>query len=62
MEIVYTIHNQSNLKIMITFSQQYEIAKNNSIEFMKNGQISAYLNALLEMNKYKRLMVAVVAN
>ncbi len=62
MEVVYTVYNQSNLKIMITFSQQYEIAKNNSIEFMKNGQISAYFNALLEMNKYKRLMVAVVSN
>ncbi|MCL7762016.1 hypothetical protein MPF19_01220 [Polaribacter sp. Z014] len=47
---------------MNTFKKQYEIAKNNAIEFMKNGQISAYLNALLEMNKYKRLMVAVVAN
>ncbi|WP_439128564.1 hypothetical protein [Polaribacter sp.] len=47
---------------MNTFSKQYEIAKKNSIEFMKNGQISAYLNALVEMNKYKRLMVAVVAN
>lgn len=47
---------------MKDLKKQYEIAKNNSIEFMKNGQISAYFNALLEMNKYKRLMVAVVAN
>ncbi|QTD36288.1 hypothetical protein JL193_08930 [Polaribacter batillariae] len=47
---------------MNTFSQQYQIAKSNSIKFMKNGQIAAYLNALLEMNKYKRLMLAVVAN
>ena len=47
---------------MNTFKKQYETAKKNSIEFMKNGQISAYLNALLEMNKYKRLMVAVIAN
>ena len=47
---------------MNTCSKQYEIAKQNSIEFMKNGQITAYFNALLEMNKYKRLMVAVVAN
>ena len=47
---------------MNTFSKQYEIAKQNSIYFMKSGQISAYLNALVEMNKYKRLMVAVVAN
>ena len=47
---------------MNTFSQQYETAKSNSKEFMKNGQISAYFNALVEMNKYKRLMVAVVSN
>jgi len=47
---------------MNTFSEQYENAKQNSIEFMKNGQISAYFKALLEMNKYKRLMVAVIAN
>jgi hypothetical protein len=47
---------------MNTLSTQYEIAKQNSIKFMQNGQISAYLNALLEMNKYKRLMIAVIAN
>ena len=62
MELVYDVYNQSNFKIMNTFSQQYETAKNNSKEFMKNGQISAYLNSLVEMNKYKRLMVAVVSN
>ncbi|WP_397444634.1 hypothetical protein [Polaribacter sp. R77954] len=47
---------------MNELTNKYENAKQNSIEFMKNGQISAYLNALLEMNKYKRLMVAVIAN
>ncbi|MHB0754858.1 hypothetical protein [Polaribacter sp. M15] len=47
---------------MNELTNKYENAKQNSIEFMKNGQISAYLNALLEMNKYKRLMVAVLAN
>lgn len=47
---------------MIELTNKYEAAKQNSIEFMKNGQISAYLNALLEMNKYKRLLVAVAAN
>ncbi|WP_271407018.1 hypothetical protein [Tenacibaculum soleae] len=41
---------------------QYQIAKNNANQFMKNGQITKYFEALLEMNKYKRLMVAVVAN
>ncbi len=47
---------------MKDLTKQYENAKISSIEFMKNGQISAYLNALLEMNKYKRLMTAMVAN
>ena len=47
---------------MKDLTKQYEIAKNNSIEFMQKGQISAYFSALLEMNKYKRLMVAIVAN
>jgi hypothetical protein len=41
---------------------KYENAKLNAIEFMKTGQISAYFNSLLEMNKYKRLLVAVIAN
>ena len=47
---------------MKDLTKQYETAKQNSIEFMRMGQISDYFNALLEMNKYKRLMVAVVAN
>jgi len=47
---------------MSQLTKQYETAKKNSIEFMKLGQINAYFNALLEMNKYKRLMTAVVAN
>lgn len=47
---------------MKDLTNKYENAKQDSIEFMKNGQISAYLNSLLEMNKYKRLLVAIVAN
>ncbi len=47
---------------MNQLSNQYEIAKQNANDFMKNGQINAYFNALLEMNKYKRLMNAVIAN
>lgn len=47
---------------MNTFSRQYEVAKTNAKEYMKNGQISAYLQSLTEMNKYKKLMIAVVAN
>ena len=47
---------------MNQLSDQYEIAKQNANDFMKDWQISAYLNALLEMNKYKRLMTAVISN
>jgi hypothetical protein len=47
---------------MNTLFTQYEIAKKNSIAFMKNGQISAYMNSLIEMNKYKRLMLVVLSN
>jgi hypothetical protein len=47
---------------MNNLSQQYEIIKQNAIEFMKKGQISAYFDALLEMNKYKRLMTLIVSN
>jgi hypothetical protein len=47
---------------MNELTKKHETAKQNSIEFMRTGQISDYFNALLEMNKYKRLLVAVVAN
>ncbi len=47
---------------MKDLTKQYETAKQNSKEFMTSGQISDYFKALLEMNKYKRLMAAVVAN
>ena len=42
--------------------KQYENAKKSAKVNMKKGQINAYFDALLEMNKYKRMMVAVVAN
>jgi len=41
---------------------KYEIAKKSALQFMQKGQISAYLKSLKEMNQYKSLMVAVVAN
>ncbi len=40
----------------------YENAKNKANNFMLNGQISAYVNALKEMNQYKKMMAVVVAN
>ena len=42
--------------------KQYESAKKKATAFMKNGQLNAYFDALIEMNKYKRLMIAVRAN
>ena len=47
---------------MNELANKHETAKQNSIDFMRTGQISNYFNALLEMNKYKRLMIAIVAN
>lgn len=47
---------------MIELKQHYEIAKRKATLLMEKGQISAYFEALLEMNRYKRLMVAVAAN
>jgi hypothetical protein len=47
---------------MNELANKHETAKQNSIEFMRSGQISNYFKALLEMNKYKRLMMAVIAN
>ncbi len=40
----------------------YENAKNKANSFMVNGQISAYVNALKEMNQYKKMLVVVAAN
>jgi hypothetical protein len=42
--------------------RQYESAKKKALQFMQNGQLNAYFDALIEMNHYKKLMVAVKAN
>jgi hypothetical protein len=47
---------------MKDLKSQYEAAKQRAIEFMQNGQISAYLKSLREINEYKNLMNAIVAN
>ena len=47
---------------MSTLQIQYEIIKSNGIIFMKNGQISAYLKALVKMNKYKKLLTVMASN
>ena len=47
---------------MNKLTQQYENAKNQAMKFMQMGEISAYLQALAEMNKYKRMMTVLAYN
>ncbi|MDC9721636.1 MAG: hypothetical protein PSN34_02530 [Urechidicola sp.] len=47
---------------MNDLTKQYEITKMSAKQYMKNGQIHKYFEALLKMNEYKKLMLAVVAN
>ena len=42
--------------------KQYETAKQKAIKFMSAGQLNAYFDALIEMNHYKKLIVAVRSN
>ena len=42
--------------------RQYEQAKKRALRFMQKGQLHAYFDALVEMNRYKKLMIAVQAN
>ena len=47
---------------MSTLQAQYEIIKSNGITFIKNGQISACLKALVKINKYKKGMTVLASN
>ena len=40
--------------------KQYEQAKKRALNFMQKGQLHAYVDALVEMNRYKKLMTTVV--
>jgi len=42
--------------------KQYEMAREQALNFMSKGQLNAYFDALIEMNHYKKLMIAVRAN
>ncbi len=44
------------------FTKLYENAKNRANNFMANGQISAYVKALKEMNEYKKMMTVLASN
>lgn len=47
---------------MSELTNKYEIAKANAQLFMSTGNIAAYVEALMEMNRYKRLIKAIIAN
>lgn len=61
-ELCLTNNYLTNLIIMKSLTKQYETAKNRANLFMTKGEIPQYFEALLEMNRYKRLMKAIVAN
>ena len=42
--------------------KQYDTAKTKALKFMNKGQLNAYFDALIEMNHYKKLMIAVKSN
>lgn len=42
--------------------KQYETAKKRALNFMRKGQLNAYVDALVEMNHYKKLLIAVRSN
>ncbi len=47
---------------MIELKKHYENSKNRAVLFMAKGDINDYINALIEMNRYKKLMLAVARN
>jgi hypothetical protein len=47
---------------MAILVENYQTKKNSALNFMKNGQLNAYFEALVEMNNYKKFMFTVCAN
>lgn len=37
--------------------KKYETAKKQALNFMQKGQLTAYFNALIEMNTYKNQLI-----
>ena len=56
LDIITNTNSMKDLKL------KYETAKNKALQFMQNGQISAYLNSLRKMNQYKSMMIAITSN
>ncbi len=61
-ELCLTSKRTKQIYSMKNLSIQYDSAKERANEFMKKGQIPQYFEALLEMNKCKKIMTAIIAN
>ena len=42
--------------------KQYEASKKRALNFMRKGQLNAYLNSLIEMNETKKLILLTTSN
>ena len=62
MEVVLIEKRTTKIYKMKELIKQYETAKTKALSFMNKGQLNAYFDALIEMNHYKKLMIAVKAN
>ena len=47
---------------MTTLIEQYETSKDKALKLMNKGQLGAYISALVEMNSYKKLVLAASAS
>lgn len=56
------LYNTNTFYIMKELIKQYESAKNSALNLMNNGELHAYFDALIKMNHYKKLMIAVQSN
>jgi len=66
--VTFWHHSCLNIKRTLKFTKmnelilKYEATKKRAQLFMKNGQISAYIDALVEMNHQKQLLRLAIAN
>ena len=48
----------TDITIMNKRMKQYQITKENAKVYLENGQLSAYLKALIKINAYQRMIVS----
>lgn len=66
--VTFWYHSCLSIKATLKFTKmnelilKYEAKKKRAQLFMKNGQISAYIDALFELNHQKHLLRLAIAN